>query len=198
MEGVDPKPTETVSESKAKKTRKFTWTDKRKAQFEKMLSNKKSEKRSETCDKSKEEPKVEVVEDPESLKQIKEEKQSENIVKRMMDPHFLARKHRHMVGTTSDVSSSESESDDSSDSEESTQSEYIPKKKPPPTKKDWKLKRKIVKLRTKNKQLQDLFLSKSKKRYKSKNIFDSEESEEESNYSSVPVPVKPPPSLYFC
>ena len=39
METTDssaPSKSETVSEPNSKKTRKFTWTDKRKAQFEKM------------------------------------------------------------------------------------------------------------------------------------------------------------------
>lgn len=203
MEAVEPKPTETVSETKPKKTRKFTWTDSRKAQFEKMLSANKSKrksKHSENSEKSKDESKVEDVIDPESLKS-KEEKQSENIVKRIMEPHFLARKDRHMIGTTSDNSSESESEDDTSDSDESAQSEYVVKKKPPAVKKDWKLKRKVDKLRSKNKQLQDLFINKSKKRYKSKYISDSEESEQEPNYSSVPTqpePVKQTPTLYFC
>jgi len=213
METIEPKLTETVSETKPKKTRKFTWTDKRKAQFEKMLSsNKRKSKKSEGSEKTTEESKTEAVEDPAVLKETKEEKQSQNIVKRIMDPHYLARKDRHMIGTTSDRDS-ESESEDGSsddDSEESDNTDFIEtvkkiEKKPVMVKKDWKLKRKVDKLRTKNKQLQDLFLNKlnkSKKRNKTKFISDSEEDsvedheQEQPNYSSSQI--KPPPSLYFC
>ena len=48
MEATDKVPektSETVSEIKPKKTRKFTWTDKRKAQFEKMISSNKEKKK---------------------------------------------------------------------------------------------------------------------------------------------------------
>ena len=35
----------------------------------------------------------------------KEEKQSKNIVKKIMEPHYLSRKDRHTIGTTSEPSS---------------------------------------------------------------------------------------------
>ena len=64
-------------------------------------------------------------------------------------------------------------------------------------KKDWKLQRQIEKLRAKNKQLQDLFLNKSKKKHKQYTLdtHSSEESEPEpTSYSRTPAN----PPIYFC
>lgn len=207
METIDnalSKNSETVSEPKPKKTRKFTWTDKRKAQFEKMISKNREKSKDKKTSKS-ETPTEEKEKDESESQKIteKEEKQSTNIVKRIMDPHYLSRKDRHTLGTTSEASSeseSSSESDDNSeDSSDSDSSVEVKKKikKPKLVKIDWKVKRKLEKLRAKNKQLQDLFLNKSKKKYKySPDNLSEEEDNEPSNYSKAPV--NPPPPIYFC
>jgi hypothetical protein len=133
----------------------------------------------------------------------KEEKQSKNIVKRIMDPHFLSRKDRHTVGVTSDHSSeseeqgsSESESDSSSDSDSSVEVKKKPVKKPKTEKKDWKVQRQLERMKAKNKLLQNLFLSKSKikyKKYAPENQL-SEESDPEptTSYFRPPTSVTPP------
>jgi len=219
METTNPpieKKSETVSEPKPKKTRKFTWTPKRKAQFEKMMSanreklkEKKSKKHEEVKPNEKEVEEKEItqesVEELENQKTAeKEEKQSKNIVKRIMDPHFLSRKDRHLAGTTPE-STSESSSDssdnesDSSESESSIEKKKKPLKKPKTVKKNWKVERKLEKLRMKNKQLQYLVLSKKKKNQK-KHFVDplsSDESEEEPIYSQREPPILNNP-IYFC
>jgi hypothetical protein len=217
VESAHSKNSETVSEVKPKKTRKFTWTDKRKAQFEKMLSanrekskSKKRDDKHEKKDSGKEkEITQEEIEDSENQKGIeKEEKQSKNIVKRIMDPHFLSRKDRHNAGTISDLSSeseeqgsSESESESSSDSESSVEVKKKPVKKPKIEKKDWKVQRQLQKMKAKNKLLQNLFLTKSKikyKKYSPENQLseDSSDPEPSSSYSRPPTSANPP--IYFC
>ena len=196
---------ETVLEPKQKKTRKFNWTEKRKAQFEKMMAaNKAKKSKKETTSHSdKDSDKKEEVDlEPENRDITeKEEKQSKSIVKRIMDPHFLSRTDRHTLGTTSDPSS-ESEEGSSSDSEETSDSESsveIKKKvlkKPKTVKVDWKLEKKISKLRAKNKQLQELFLHKSNKKQKYSPDNSDESDKETSTYTRAPV--KAPPTIYFC
>ena len=198
-----------VSDKKPKQTRKFTWTDKRKAQFEKMRASnrEKSKDKNRKSGKSKEsKEEEEELEDQKGLE--KEEQQSKNIVKRIMDPHYLSRKDRHTIGTTSDCSSedsdnsSESDSDQSSSSESSVEIKKKVIKKPKITKTDWKLIRKnekLKKLKVKNKQLQELFLHKSNRKNKYSTDNQSEDSEKEENhYSNTPVPVKSSTPIYFC
>ena len=120
-----------------------------------------------------------------------------------MDPHYLSRKDRHTIGTTPENSSSSS--DDSSDSESSSSSSdsessvEIRKviKKPKGVKKDWKVQRKLDKLRVKNKQLQDLFLNKSKKNKHNKYSDNLSEDSDASGYLKTPV-VNTSQPLYFC
>jgi Pin2-interacting protein X1 len=207
---------ETVSvlTSKPKRKRKFTWTEKRKAQFEKMLSSNR-EKSKKKKEESKEEEKKEKKKGHEKEKQEeeeekeevdskedqdiheKEEKQSERIMKRVMDPHFLARKDRHLVGTTSEPESSSEESSQSEDESDSSDSEPKIKKRKKSLKviQDLKLKRQVDKLRAKNKQLQQLFLSKAHKKNTS-NYYSSEDSEPEPEPLSGPL--RTPPSIFFC
>ena len=219
-ENSDSKPSETVSGKKIKKTRKFTWTDKRKAQFEKMMnanrekSKSKKSRKDETKEPEKETEEKEItqkeVEELEKNKKEleKEEKQSNNIVKRIMDPHYLSRKDRHMIGTTADQSSdsensSENESSSSSGSDSDTDSSIEKKKKivkkPKVTKKDWKLVRKVEKLRAKNKQLQSLFHSKVNKKHKKYPVEPqlSEESDPEPDRYPIP-PINTNPGIFFC
>lgn len=213
-DNTPPKSIETVSETKPKKTRKFTWTEKRKAQFEKMMStnrekskSKKSKKEDSKADEKEIEEKEitqKEVEELENKKELeKEEKQSKNIVKRIMDSHYLSRKDRHMIGTTSEQSSDSDNSSDDSDSTSGSESSVEKKKKllkkPKSVKKDWKLERRIEKLRLKNKQLQDLVLKTPKKKHKKYPVEpqSSDESDPEPiNYSRTSTSV--PPSLYFC
>ena len=197
-----------VSDKKPKQTSKFTWTDKRKAQFEKMRASnrEKSKDKNRKSEKSKEsKEEEEELEDQKGLE--KEEQQSKNIVKRIMDPHYLSRKDRHTICTTSDCSSedsnsSESDSDQSSSSESSVEIKKKVTKKPKITKTDWKLIRKnekLKKLKAKNKQLQELFLHKSNRKNKYSTDNQSEDSEKEENhYSKTPVPIKSSAPIYFC
>ena len=197
-----------VSDKKPKQTRKFTWTDKRKAQFEKMRASnrEKSKDKNRKSGKSKEsKEEEEELEDQKGLE--KEEQQSKNIVKRIMDPHYLSRKDRHTIGTTSDCSSEDSDNSSESDSDKSSSSSdssvEIKKKvikKPKITKTDWKLTyEKLKKLKAKNKQLQELFLHKSNRKNKYSTDNQSEDSEKEENhYSNTPVPIKSSTPIYFC
>ena len=147
------------------------------------------------------------VEELENKKELeKEEKQSKNIVKRIMDPHYLSRKDRHLMGTSSEPSSSSddsSENDTSSSSDSDSDSSIEKKKKiikkPKVTKKDWKLERRIVKLRAKNKQLQTLFHNKPIKKHKKYPVEpqSSEESDPEPTiYASSSISANP--GIYFC
>ena len=217
-ESPTSKPSETVSEKKIKKTRKFTWTEKRKAQFEKMMNanREKSKSKKSRKDEPKESEKEEVEEKEITQKEVeeleknkkeleKEEKQSNNIVKRIMDPHYLSRKDRHMIGTkaestSSSEDSSENESSSTSDSDTDSSIEIKKKiiKKPKSTKKDWKLVRKVEKLRAKNKQLQNLFHNKSNKKHKK---YPAEQSSGESDpepdhYSNSSISASP--GIFFC
>jgi len=84
---------ETVSAS-TKRKRKFQWTDKRKEQFEEIVKKNHEKKQAEgkTKEVKKEEKTDSIAEQDDT--ETKKDKNSKNIIKRMLDPHFLTRKNR--------------------------------------------------------------------------------------------------------
>lgn len=198
-----------------KKKRQFTWTEKRTAQFEKMKKMNAERKKEKKEKEGKEKPKLESEEEKkEEEGEEVEDKQSKRIMKRVMDKHFLARKDRHTVGTTSEPSSeSENDSSELSESEEdSDSSEEIRlskrkkgKKRSYSEPKQSKLQKQIESLRAKNKQLQSLFVTtkikKPRKKYESEGSDEDYQEEEEyerpSKRSVDKVPIERPAAPYF-
>ena len=203
-----------------KKKRQFTWTEKRTAQFEKMkkMNVERKKEKKEKGKGEKEKPKLESEEEKKEVEEGEEveDKQSKRIMKRVMDTHFLARKDRHTVGTTSEPSSesSESENESSESEEESDSSEEIKsskrkkgkKRSYSATPKRFNLQKQIESLRAKNKQLQSLFVTtkikKSRKKYESEGSEDEYQEEEEeyerpSKRSVDKVPIERPTAPYF-
>lgn len=100
----------TVSEQAVKKKRQFTWTEKRKAQFEKLVASNKTRK---------------LNQQKETVAEVKEEDienvHAQNILKRIMDPHYLSKSDRgnqeKEKENSKEISSSESDGSSSSDEE---------------------------------------------------------------------------------
>jgi len=101
----------TVSEP-VKKKRQFTWTEKRKALFEKLVASNKTRK---------------LNQQKETVAEVKEEDienvHAQNILKRIMDPHYLSKSDRgnqekeKEKENSKEISSSESDGSSSSDEE---------------------------------------------------------------------------------
>lgn len=150
----------------AKKKRQFTWTEKRKAQFEKLsaANRAKREKKAET-------QKETVAEDKEEMENV----HAQNILKRIMDPHYLSKSTRHAESKEDESSSSESESSSSAEDEPDLKKEavlapVIEQKPKSPEKveisKSSKLLGKYKILKAKNKQLENLIINTKLKKSK--------------------------------
>jgi hypothetical protein len=204
----------TVSEP-VKKKRQFTWTEKRKAQFEKLVASNKTRK---------------LKQQKETVAEVKEEDienvHAQNILKRIMDPHYLSKSDRSNQEKEKEngkeISSSESDESSSSDEEVDVKKEVpvaaavVDKvKEVVPERveilKSSKLLGKYRILKAKNKQLEKLIINTKLKKSKKLVPEVSEEPPESPEpvkkkvkktqqevYAQEVVPDYPANSFYFC
>jgi len=102
----------TVSEQPVKKKRQFTWTEKRKAQFEKLVASNKTRK---------------LNQQKETVAEVKEEDienvHLQNILKRIIDPHYLSKSDRGNQEKEKEKEKENSKEISSSESDESSSSD---------------------------------------------------------------------------
>lgn len=209
----DPE-TATVSNA-IKKKRQFTWTEKRKAQFAKLAASNLARRKS-----KKEEPQKETVaEDTEDMENV----HAQNILKRIMDPHYLSKTDRHQEKekeSEKDKIVSSSDEDSSSSDEEEPEPKKVVKVVPEVPVKDsvqerveilksTKLMGKYKILKAKNKQLKNLIIDTKLKKKGNKAPSEikippdspepvKKKPKKQENFEERELATDYAPSFYFC